>query len=81
LLPTSLDRDGLRAVDPRSVILVKWPPPLKTKFYRNLLPELQISICPECMQAFHSEDFELQVLQKGHCPFCRVSGETLLNSH
>jgi len=20
---------------------------------------------------YHAEDYELQVLQKGHCPFCR----------
>lgn len=49
-LPLTLDRDALRAVDPISVLIVKWPKPLKTKYYRNLLPELQISICPECLQ-------------------------------
>uniref|UniRef100_A0A336MIF6 Intraflagellar transport protein 122 homolog n=1 Tax=Culicoides sonorensis TaxID=179676 RepID=A0A336MIF6_CULSO len=78
-LPTVVDKDMLRAIDPRSVLIVKWPPPLRTKYYRNLLPELQITVCPECRQAFHTEDFELQVLQKGHCPFCRTSGEILLN--
>lgn len=81
MLPLSLDRDGLRAIDPRNVIIVKRPPPIKTKYYRNLLPELQINLCPVCNQAFHSEDFELQVLQKGFCPFCRTSGENLLNSY
>lgn len=45
-----LDRDGLRAVDPTTVLIARWPPPLKTKYYRNLLPELQISICQECLQ-------------------------------
>lgn len=49
-LPLTLDRDALRAVDPISVLIVKWPKPLKTKYYRNLLPELQISICSECLQ-------------------------------
>lgn len=68
----------LRAIDPRSVLIVKGTLPLKTKYYRNLLPELQITVCPECHQAFHSEDFELQVLQKGYCPFCRTSGDIVL---
>ncbi|CAO1305157.1 unnamed protein product [Diamesa tonsa] len=81
LLPLTLNRETLRAIDPRNVILVKWPSPIKTKYYRNLLPELQITVCPECIQAFHSEDFELQVLQKGHCPFCRQTGDNLLNSY
>jgi len=49
-LPLTLDREALRAIDPRSVIIVKWPQPLRTKYYRNLLPDLQISICPECCQ-------------------------------
>lgn len=69
----------LRAIDPKEVIIIKWPSALQTKYYRNLLPELQVTVCPECLQAFHSEDFELQVLQKGYCPFCRTPGENLLN--
>ncbi|XP_053684288.1 intraflagellar transport protein 122 homolog [Sabethes cyaneus] len=74
----SLNRDALRAIDPREVIIMKGPKPLPTKFYRNLLPELQITVCPECNNAFHSEDFELQYLQKGHCPFCRIPEENLV---
>lgn len=50
VLPLTLDRDALRALDPASVLIARWPPPLKTKYLRNLLPELQISICPECLQ-------------------------------
>lgn len=49
ILPMTLDRDSLRAIDPTTVLVAKWPPPLRTKYYRNLLPELQISICPECL--------------------------------
>lgn len=79
-LPTVVDRTILRAIDPRTVIIVRWPPPLKTRYYRNLLPELQITVCSECNQAFHSEDFELQVIQKGHCPFCRASADIVLNA-
>lgn len=81
LLPLTLNRESLRAIDPRNVILMKWPAPSGTKYFRNLLPELQITVCPNCIQAFHTEDFEIQVLQKGHCPFCRTSGENLLNGY
>lgn len=80
VLPLTLNRDALRALEPTSVLIARWPAPLHRKYYKNLLPELQISICPECLQVFHSEDLELQVLQKNHCPFCRVSSEYLLNN-
>lgn len=79
ILPFTLDRDALRSLDPTMISIAKWPSPLKTKYYRNLMPEWQISMCSECLQAFHSEDFELQVLQKGFCPFCRASSDTLLS--
>jgi intraflagellar transport protein 122 len=81
LLPVTLNRESLRAIDPRNVILAKWPKPIGTKYFRNLLPELTITICPECIQAFHSEDFELQVLQKGYCPFCRFPSEKLFHQY
>lgn len=81
MLPMTLDRDLLRAIDPTTVLIVRWPKPIGTKYYRNLLPELQISICPECFQAFHSEDFEMEILLKGHCPFCRTPAENLINNY
>jgi intraflagellar transport protein 122 len=81
LLPITLNRESLRAIDPRNVIMIKSPQPIGIKYYRNLLPELQITICTGCSQAFHSEDFELQLLQKGYCPFCRLSSENLFNCY
>lgn len=53
-LPMTLDRESLRAIDPSTVLIVKWRTPLRTKYYRNLLPDLQISICPECLQVSES---------------------------
>lgn len=80
MLPLTLDRTSLRAVDPDSVLIARWPAPLRSRFYRNLLPELQVSICAECLQAFHAEDFELQLLQRGYCPFCRTPADRLMNN-
>lgn len=56
-MPMTLDRDSLRAVDPNAVLIVKWPKPLRTKYYRNLLPDLQITVCPECFQVRFSSVF------------------------
>lgn len=50
MLPLTLDRDALRALDPTTILIAKWPKPLKTKYYRNLMPEWQISMCSVCLQ-------------------------------
>lgn len=50
ILPLTLDRDALRALDPTTVLIAKWPQPLNTRYFRNLMPEWQISMCPECLQ-------------------------------
>jgi intraflagellar transport protein 122 len=69
--PVVVNRATLQAMEPSVVLICRWPPPLRYQFYRNLLPDLQIIICNSCNKVFHVDDFELQVLQKGHCPFCR----------
>lgn len=54
ILPLTLDRDALRALEPTTILIAKWPAPLKVRYYRNLMPEWQISMCPECLQVRRS---------------------------
>lgn len=35
------------------------------------MPDVSITKCESCNRVFHTDDFELQLLQKGYCPFCR----------
>ncbi|KAK6011585.1 hypothetical protein OSTOST_23323, partial [Ostertagia ostertagi] len=53
------------------VVVLHLPPPLKTRFLFNQMPSISVSKCPSCNKVFHSDDFEMAVLQEGHCPFCR----------
>ncbi|XP_054274065.1 intraflagellar transport protein 122 homolog [Macrosteles quadrilineatus] len=69
--PVVVNRSTLKAMDPGTVVICKWPPPLHYQYYRSLLPELQISVCHSCNKMFHTDDFEMKILQHGHCPFCR----------
>ena len=50
---------------------------LKIGFFRH--ESISFLLNSECsylyLQLFHTDDFELQYLQKGHCPFCRNSQE------
>ncbi|XP_064218153.1 intraflagellar transport protein 122 homolog isoform X5 [Aotus nancymaae] len=78
-VPVVVSRLVLRSMSRRDVIIKRWPPPLRWQYFRSLLPDASITMCPSCFQGFglifpqmfHSEDYELLVLQHGCCPYCR----------
>ena len=59
-------------MQPGEVIVAKWQSPLRYQYFRNLLPDMSVTKCETCNKMFHTDDYELQLLQKGHCPFCRA---------
>uniref|UniRef100_A0A8C5AZ78 Intraflagellar transport protein 122 homolog n=1 Tax=Gadus morhua TaxID=8049 RepID=A0A8C5AZ78_GADMO len=63
---------GLWSPEQKSVSKHKrWPLPLQWEYFRSLLPDVSITMCPTCFKMFHSEDYELLVLQHNCCPYCR----------
>jgi len=52
-----------------------WPLPLRNRYYRNVLPEIGVSLSETANRFYHAEDFENQVLQKGFCPYSRAKVE------
>ena len=44
---------------------------VRTRFFKNLIPDMNIRLCGNCWHFFHEDDFELLYLEKGYCPFCR----------
>uniref|UniRef100_A0A8C3QP41 Intraflagellar transport protein 122 homolog n=1 Tax=Cyanoderma ruficeps TaxID=181631 RepID=A0A8C3QP41_9PASS len=71
-VPVVVSRAVLRAMSRRDVLIKRWPRPLRWQFYRSLLPDASITMCPSCFQMFHTEDYELLILQHNCCPFCRL---------
>ncbi|PZC78495.1 hypothetical protein B5X24_HaOG202061, partial [Helicoverpa armigera] len=67
-------RGALLQLSPASVVVIQRPP-LSPLLYRNMLPELPATACQHCHNLFYLEDFEIQVVTKGHCPFCRHPAE------
>ncbi|KAG8128062.1 hypothetical protein E2320_014941 [Naja naja] len=55
----------------RDVLIKRWSKPLQWQYFRSLLPDNPITMCSFCFQMFHSEDYELLVLQHNCCPYCR----------
>ncbi|XP_030062455.1 intraflagellar transport protein 122 homolog isoform X2 [Microcaecilia unicolor] len=69
--PVLVNRSVLRSMSRRDVLIKRWPKPLKWQYYRSLLPDVSITMCPSCFQMFHTEDYELLILQHNCCPYCR----------
>ena len=69
--PIMVSRQALLGMDRVDVIVTKWAPPLRWRWYRNLVPDVSVTQCHSCHRLFHTEDYELKCLQLGHCPFCQ----------
>ncbi|CAG0883204.1 unnamed protein product [Darwinula stevensoni] len=74
--PVVVNRATLRSMEPHDVLICCWPTPLKYHYYRNLIPDMSITKCDSCNKFYLTEDWELSVLQDGHCPFCRKAHST-----
>ncbi|XP_073431059.1 intraflagellar transport protein 122 homolog isoform X1 [Dendrobates tinctorius] len=70
-VPVIVNRSVLRSMSRRDVMVKRWPKPLKWQYYRSLLPDVSITMCQSCFQMFHTEDYELLILQHNCCPYCR----------
>ncbi|KAJ3586515.1 hypothetical protein NHX12_012913 [Muraenolepis orangiensis] len=70
-VPVMVSRSALRSMSRRDVLIKRWPLPLRWEYFRSLLPNVSITMCPTCFKMFHTEDYELLVLQHNCCPYCR----------
>ncbi|KJH46099.1 hypothetical protein DICVIV_07831 [Dictyocaulus viviparus] len=66
-----LNKTDLERLEKNQVVVLHFPSPLKTRFFFNQMPSISVTKCKSCNKVFHSDDFEMAVLQEGHCPFCR----------
>lgn len=47
-----MGRNVLKSMDPCTVLIIKWPKPFKTRYFKNLLPDLQITFCKSCLKVY-----------------------------
>jgi hypothetical protein len=64
---------ALAAADPATV--TAGDRALRLRFFKNVLPEVGVTLCAGCNRFFAQDDFEFEVLKRGHCPLCRTPGE------
>lgn len=74
--PLKLSASILDKIPKNEVFVVKWPSEfMKTQYYKTVVPETPIILCKSCNHFFHEEDYELESIRKGHCPFCRAPSQ------
>ena len=63
----------LLAMSCNDVFVCSWPTQGRAaEYYRNMMPDVPIALCHHCNQFFHEEDYELAMITKKRCPFCRA---------
>ena len=67
----------LRAqMDKHDIFVITWPGRgLEVGLYRNMMADVPVVLCHACNHFFHEEDWELAIMQKRACPFCKVTVE------
>ncbi|MEQ2260010.1 hypothetical protein XENORESO_019349 [Xenotaenia resolanae] len=49
-VPVKVSCSVLRSMSRRDVLIKRWPKPLKWEYFRSLLPDVSITMCPSCFK-------------------------------
>jgi intraflagellar transport protein 122 len=41
------------------------------RFFKNMVPDVPITMCEHCCKFFLQDEYEFAYIEKGHCPFCK----------
>ncbi len=66
--------DMLKALKREEVFIIRSASglPIPNVYYRNMVPDVAVVLCPSCQKPFHQEDYEFECLKTGGCPFCKA---------
>lgn len=83
-VPVKVSRSVLRSMSRRDVLIKRWPRPLKWEYFRSLLPDVSITMCPTCFKVQSLRSTHANLAQKKvicfpwtHLIFCFVFLMTL----
>lgn len=48
--PVVVNRNALKTMSRADVYIRKWPKPLRHQYFRSLLPDVTITMCPSCQK-------------------------------
>lgn len=49
-VPVKVSRSVLRLMSRRDVLIKRWPVPLQWEYFRSLMPNMSITMCPTCFK-------------------------------
>jgi len=74
--PIRVDAKTMISMKKEEVFVVKSiSPGVRSKFYRNMTPDIAVAMCISCEHFFHEEDFEFNYLQQEKCPASSCAGQ------
>ena len=74
-----VNREVLLSLKKTEVFARNWESPsVKTQYFKLMVPEIPVVLCPSCGHFFHEDDYEIASIQKRRCPLCRYSSENIL---
>jgi len=45
---------------------------LRPRFYKNVIPDIALTLCAHCHRFFAADDYEFETLKRGACPMCHT---------
>lgn len=72
--PVEVDERVLQHMRFEEVYIVDYSklcPTLPKRYYRNMVPDVSITLCEQCCKFFLQDEYEFAYIEKGHCPFCK----------
>jgi len=72
--PVEVDERVLQNMRLEEVYIVDYSklcPNMPRKFYKNMVPDVSITMCENCCKCFLQDEYEFAYIEKGHCPFCK----------
>ena len=72
--PVEVDENVLIHMRYEEVFIVdysKYSSKMPMKFYKNMVPDVPITMCECCCKFFIQDAYEFAYVEKGHCPFCK----------
>lgn len=49
----------------------KFCPKMPRRYFKNMIPDVPITMCENCCKFFIQDDYEYSYVEHGHCPFCK----------
>ncbi len=76
--PVVVDEATLASIPPEEVFIIDYTkecPSLPRKFFRIMIPDVDIILCKECGHFFLREEYDYAYLYYGGCPVCKAKEE------